>query len=78
MALLRAGNYHVSPVWGLGGSNQAGPPTLVVNILLEKLEVPDEVATLSLGASNILIQVGLWDVHIFQFGSNLGKVGGKL
>jgi hypothetical protein len=46
--------------------------------MLEELEVPDEVATLSLGASSIPIQVCLWDVHIFQFGSNVGKVGGRL
>jgi hypothetical protein len=31
MALLWAGHDQVSPVWGLGGSSQAGPPTLVVD-----------------------------------------------
>jgi hypothetical protein len=32
MALLRARHHHISPVWGLGGSSQAGPPTLIVDM----------------------------------------------
>jgi hypothetical protein len=59
MALLQAGHYHVSPVWGLGGSSQARPPTLVVDTPAKELEVPDKVATLSSGAFSVPIQVGL-------------------
>jgi hypothetical protein len=77
MALLRSGKCHVSPVWGLGTPRSSWAACFRA-LPLKELEVPGWAATVLPGAFSMPSLVGLGVVHIFQLGSNMKYVGGRV
>jgi hypothetical protein len=77
MALLWTGKCHVSPVWGLGTPRSSWAACFSKHSL-KKIEVPGWAAIVLPGTSSMLSPVGLGVVHIFQLGSNVGYIGGRV